>query len=331
MMWTINFKIISPDERLTSTLSQYRSMVQYALNYAISKNIRGLSRLHHAIYKDLRVIFNSPARLAIDAMRQVLWVYGRWRKEKKAKRPIIKRKCMVLTPNLSLNFGWDRASILTFEGRVDIGLTYIESYHGRYKDWNLEARLVEKDGLWLRCIFEKMSPNVETEDVIGMDLNFKNITIASKEGVAKIKVSMLRKAIAHKKAIENMQKRHRGWKFIRGIMYAIRRHGKRMRNRVIDRLRKIAKAVVKSNITIALEDLKRIRHNNNGFSKLHLWCYRKLQQAIANENEEHGNNTLFVKARGSSSTCPECGLKLKEIDYHTKICPKCNKIWDRMR
>ncbi|MGQ9469132.1 MAG: hypothetical protein ACUVTD_04815 [Nitrososphaerales archaeon] len=48
-----------------------------------------------------------------------------------------------------------------------------------------------------------------------------------------------------------------------------------MRNRVIDRLRKVAKAIVKPNTAIVLEDLRRIRANN-GFSKLHLWAYRKL-------------------------------------------------------
>lgn len=78
-------------------------------------------------------------------MRRALWIYGRWRKDKSAKTPFMRKESMISVPDQSLTFNRTWASILTFEGRVTVKLLYVEEYHSRYKGQRLkEARLVER-------------------------------------------------------------------------------------------------------------------------------------------------------------------------------------------
>jgi putative transposase len=121
------------------------------------------------------------------------------------------------------------------------------------------------------------------------------------------------------------------------LLERIRRYHRRARNIVIDSARKLALYIVRRakrvRYAIAIEDLTRLWHAraSNG-SKL-AWllsrfAYRKLQQAIMTKVMEYNVPVIIVDPKGTSSTCPRCGAKLR-TNGRTLYCPRCGLMLDR--
>ena len=81
------------------------------VNWCIENRVVNLARVHRNLYHRLREVYRLPARLALDAIRQGIWIAKGWlRNPKRGRRPVIRRLSMVLTPNQSFTLKMKGAS-----------------------------------------------------------------------------------------------------------------------------------------------------------------------------------------------------------------------------
>ena len=311
------------------TLIAFRDAVRYVVNWCIENRIVNLAKVHSSLYHKLKETYKLPARLALDAVRQGIWIAKSWLKNpKRGRRPVIRRLSMVLTPNQSYSFSWTEASILTVEGRKTVPLVYVERWHGKYRDWKVkEARLLLEK---LNVVVEKDVPTKLVNDVLGLDVNYANLTLSDGN---RIPVKGFVKALVFKAKAEIIQQRYpKKWRYVKGIKHAISKFGVRARNIIKDTVNQLAIQVVKiasqENSALAIEDLRRLNQNFKDFSKnqkvkLHLWAYKKLLETLEFKAKVEGIPVIKVNPRGTSSECPVCQSRLKENGYRRLKCPSC--------
>jgi len=324
-----------PASPVNQTLLVFRDAVRYVVNWCIENGAISLAKVHGSLYYRLREAYGLPARLALDALRQGIWVAKGWlRNPKRGRRPVIRRLSMVLTPKQSYTFSWTEASILTVEGRKTVPLVYVERWHGKYKDWRVrEARLLPNR---LNVVVEKDVPTKTVSDILGLDINYANLTLSN--GI-RIPIKGFIKALVSKAKAEAIQQKYpKKWKHVKGIRQAISRFGARAKNIIKDTVNQLAVQVVKlasrENSALAIEDLKKLNSSFKDFSKnqrakLTLWAYKKLLEAAEFKARVEGIPIVRVNPKGTSSKCPICQSKLKENGYRRLKCPSCGFEGDR--
>ena len=135
-------------------------------------------------------------------------------------------------------------------------LVYVERWHGKYRDWKVkEARLLPDR---LNVVVEKDVPAKSVSDVLGLDVNYGNLTFS--DGT-KILVKGFIRALVFKASTEAVQQRYpKRWRHVKGIKQAILRFGARAKNIIKDMVNQLAVQVVKivsqKNLALAVEDLK---------------------------------------------------------------------------
>ena len=327
---------------LLKTMRVWREAVRHVVDYVIRTRQTGLAKVHHALYRLLRERYGLSTRLTIDAIRQGIWMGKGWlRNPKRGKRPVIHGLWMVLTPKQSYTFkAHDEVSILTLDGRRTYKLCYVERWHGKYEGWKpKEARLVFKDRrLWLKVVVEDDIPLIEPEGTLGVDVNYTNITLS--DGT-RLELSAFKRAHGFKIEAERIQKRHRrSWRYIKAVRNKIKALGRRARNIITDACRKIGLEVVRhayeARKVIVLEDLTGLKEANRKGrttrtwrSRLTLWAYRELQKWIEWKARLYGVPVFKVSPRGTSSTCPKCGSRLRSVRNRRLKCPVCGLEGDR--
>ncbi len=175
---------------------------------------------------------------------------------------------------------------------------------------------------------------------MGVDINFGNITytIISMSGklvtAGVIPFNGLKRALAHKVIAEKIQKKYsKEWRYVKGIREAIRRHGRRARNIIIDACHYVSKRIVEIakeyNALIVLEDLNKLKSRANGSRKLNrkltLWTYRRIQSYIHYKALIEGIHIVYVNPRGTSKTSP-IGGKLVFVKYRWVRLPNGHMI-----
>ena len=329
---TLSFAVRLPPEPanpIHETLIAFREAVRYVVNWCIENRIVNLARVHHNLYYRLREAYRLPARLTLDAVRQGIWIAKSWlRNPKHGRRPVIRKLSMILTPKQSYSFSWAEASILTVEGRKTIPLVYVKRWHGKYRDWKVkEARLLPDR---LNVVVEKEVPAKPVGDILGLDVNYINLTLS--DGT-RVPVKGFIRALTFKVRVEAIQQKYpKKWRHIKGIKQAISRFEARARNIIKDTVNQLAVCVVnmasQKNSALAIEDLRRLNQSFKDFSKnqrvrLHLWAYKKLLKTIEFKAKIEGIPVIKVNPRGTSSECPVCQSRLKENGYRRLRCPLC--------
>jgi len=337
---TASFKL---DGKIPNIFSLYKKVVNEILNYASSKNISSFKGLKKEKYYELRQKYPKfPSHYIYTACQMTCSIYKSFRKLKRkgkarGEKPVFKRDVVMLDDHLFfINLEDWTVSIASLNGRVKLKLLHGE-YHEKFKDWRIgQAWLVKRNnGLFLNVVFRKDVKIRELGDVIGVDVNENNVTIALFKGF-KRKVTMEKTIrIAYFLKRRRIQSKIKGGKIRRKLLA---KYGERERNRVLDVYHEVANWVVKealkSNSAIALEDIKNIRkkikfsREMNG--RLHRWSFRKLQKIIEYKAKLNGIPVVYIDAKGTSTYCPICGAKLSPNgQYRTMKCKRCGLIADR--
>jgi len=94
------------------------------------------------------------------------------------------------------------------------------------------------------------------------------------------------------------------------------------------------KIASQKNSALAVEDLKRLNSSFKDFSRnqrirLALWAYKKILEAIEFKAKVEGIPVIKVNPKGTSTKCPICQSKLKEVSYRRLRCPSCGFKGDR--
>jgi len=185
-------------------------------------------------------------------------------------------------------------------------------------------------------VVEKDVPVKHINDVLGLDINYVNLTLSDE---TRIPVKGFIKALAFKARAEAIQQRYpKKWRYVNGIKKAISRFGIRARNIIKDTVNQLAVQVVKiasqKNSALAVEDLKRLNSSFKDFSRnqrtrLHIWAYKKLLETIEFKAKIEGIPIVKVNPKGTSSKCPICQSKLKRVGYRRLRCLSCGFEGDR--
>lgn len=192
--------------------------------------------------------------------------------------------------------------------------------------------------------FKVQGKKAISEEKIGVDLNFKNITativkplsltqvipdidvqVINTTSVMKLQNNFARRTRKLQKKVTNEGKRNR----------MLERASERRNHQLNDVLHKISTNMVRNHpfATFVFEDLTGVRKRGAGRNKkfkemLNNWPYYKLQSMVKYKSSFQ---TIFVDPRGTSSECPVCGEKLKHPEWKISKCNNCDRNYERDR
>lgn len=178
---------------------------------------------------------------------------------------------------------------------------------------------------------------IEPRNYVGIDINEDSAITASEEGTLKTHsfrevpkiISIYRNVVSHF--------RRNDYRAHRQIAY---KYGAKRRNRVVQRLHKVSKAIVEEALEkkqgIILEKLTGIRDRhrrgnseNRGFRhRLNSWPFHELQRQIIYKAAWNGIPTLLIDPRRTSRTCSECGNYVPKVQKWL-VCHACGSIINR--
>ncbi len=338
---TARFKLDGKiDEGLFGT---YKGIVNELLDYAYSKGITSFKRLKSEKYHELRQKYPKlPSHYIYTACQIACSIYKSFRKLKrrgrtKSEKPRFKKDVIMLDDHLfKLDLEKWMVKISTSDGRVNFKLLH-GKYHEKFRVWKVgQAWLVKRvDGIYLNVVFSRNTKIKEGKDVIGIDINENNITVAYPEGFVTFKTRERDIRTAY-----FVKRRKIQFKIKCGRVKAkvLSKYRDRERNRVLDIYHKVVNEIVKialkTNSAIALENLKeiriKIRYSREINGRLHRWSFRKFQQVLEYKAKLNGIEVVYVNPRKTSSLCPICGGKLSPNGQHRVLeCKRCGLIADR--
>ncbi len=334
---TAKVKAVAPDPsyltKLLEFLKAYRDWTQYVIDEIwFDKKIPSMKELHHRFYKVLRKQgfrahhCHKIERRAREVVKAV--------KKNNGSKPVLRKLTARLDRwdyRLDINSNALKIAVLNGEW-IELKLRWY-SYLNKYlnNEWGLKEILVSCRGneVWVYFTFKKEVVFRRARTVMGVDINFDNITytILDMNGklitMGTIPFNGLRRALAHKIIAEKIQRKYsKKWRYVKGIREVIRRHGRRARNILIDSCHYISKRVVEVakeyNALIVLEDLSKLKSRVNGSKsfnkKLSLWAYRRIQSYIHYKALIEGIQVIHVNSKGTSKSSP-LGGKLVFISY----------------
>jgi len=339
---TASFKLPLQTE-LGSLFTLYKQILNELLDYTSFRNISSFKKLKKEEYYELRAKYpDLPSHYIYTACQMACSIYKSFRKLKrkgkaKGNKPVFKKDVVMLDDHLfSLNLEKWNVSIATPNGRVKLKLLH-GKYHERFKDWRVgQAWLIKKsNGLFLNVVFSKEVELRNVRDVVGVDVNENNVTLAELDGFDRkvTKEKTIRTAYFLKR--RKIQLKIKTGKTRRKLLA---KYGEREKNRILDVYHEVANWVVKKALktssAIALENLKNIRkkikYSRKMNGRLHRWSFRKLQLIIEYKAKLNGVPIIYVDAKGTSTYCPICGAKLSPNgQYRILKCKRCGLITDR--
>ena len=208
-------------------------------------------------------------------------------------------------------------------------------------DPTLKRGAVTITGRTLSIAVSKEIVEIEPLGNVGVDVNERNVTTSDTLGNTKvydtsevIEVKERYKAIRAKIGSGARQDNR-----ISQRLYA--KYGRREKNRTVQRLHRISKAIVthgkKNRLGIVMERLKGIRKlyrkgNGQGTSyrgRLNSWAFHEIQRQVEYKAKWEGIPASYVNARGTSSKCPDCGSPPIELEGRKLLCHSCRQTGDR--
>jgi putative transposase len=318
---------------LVEFLKLYRDSVQLVVNEIWNLNqIPSEKTLHKMFYSRLR-------SLGFRA-HHVSEIYKRAReivkstKKNNGSKPVLKKLTARIHPldyKVDFNTKTLRIAVLN-NGWIELRLKWY-NYLDKYLDgsWKLGEMLVSyrSNKILVYLTFIKHVALREPETVMGVDINFNNVTytVLDLDGnlvsMGVIPFRGLRRALHLKKLAEDLQRRYpKSWRFLKWARRARSKWLRRARNILVDTAHYVAKRIVgvarEHSALIVFEDLRRLRENSNSGKELsweaQLWCYRRIQSYTEYKALLEGLRAIYVDPRKSSKTPPN-GKLLRFINY----------------
>ena len=340
---TIKMKV-SPEpsslEKLLSLMQKYRDVLNYSIRKIIENKTLTLSKAHKLLYSNLREKFNLPSKIAQDCYREVLAIAKSWlRNQNKGEIPKAKNLRIWLTHNCSYRVKGEYVEIIGGFKLKIIG------WDRRYDSYpNREARLVFRDGKFILYVSKRIPKPTKynPKDILAVDINEKHIVAGNSKIECRFDTA-IEKALHYKQLAENLEKkysstRYNAWFRRRNIRNRIRDFYRKVRNIIEDWVKKISHKIImlakQNRYAIAREDLTSLVENLRRLPKGHktaliILSYRKLEFWIDWQAEKHGVPIIVIEPNGTSSTCSDCGSKLKESGHRIMMCLGCSFEADR--
>ena len=220
--------------RLIKFLKAYRDWTQYVVNEIWElDHVPSLKELHHRFYRLLREKgfrahhCHKIERRAREVVKAV--------KKNNGSKPVLRKLTARLDYQdyrLNVNSKILEVAVLNNEW-VELKLLWYKHLDKYFNcEWKLKEILVSYRGseVWVYFTFEKEVVVKQPKAIMGVDINFGNITYTIIDTSGKlitmgtIPFNGLRRALAHKIIAEKIQRRYsKKWRYVKGIREAIRK------------------------------------------------------------------------------------------------------------
>ena len=333
----------------------FRYMVNKCIDVGLEKGVTSRYALVREVYHELRQLglHSWYALSAIEVATVILKNYCKAKKKgKKVKRPRAK-KLMAKIGNQAISVVGDRLRVPLRPRQyiyIPLHRRAMEFVRAGYK-----LRSVVLTPRMAYITFSKQVKVKEPKGYLAIDVNEDNITVATTDGeVMVFDLSDLKRAsygyFARRRAI---QRRYHGDR--RVLRKAMSRMSRNYRNRVSTRLHQVSAYIVRlcreKDYGIICEDLRGLRDSVNAKVKrynpiskkvqpisrrskemkrrLNSWWFRRFLSMIEYKAVWEGVRVVKVNPRGTSSTCPWCGFRLRTYPNGRVECPRCGYEGDR--
>ena len=292
---TVSMKI-ALSEPLLALVNNYVKALRFTL-FWLKENVPNpnekgvLSRVHEALYEELKEEYDLPSKVAEDCYRDALSTYKGWyNNPRKGRFPRVYKPTVWLTPKASYNVDFEAMTVRI----ASVGVLPILGYPRNLKEylsWRMkEARLVVRDDkAFLKVVFEKpIEEKVEPKESVAVDINMSEIVVG-KDDKNYVRIPTRLDEVYHWKSLaENLQKKYpKRWKENKRILQRIHSFHLKAKRIMEDFARKVGKWVVEiaedlcANV-IKLENLRNLIKNVDKLpsefrDKLYLMQYRRIQ------------------------------------------------------
>jgi putative transposase len=318
---------------LIEFLKTYRDSIQLVINEIWGLNeVPSWTELHVMFYSRL-VKYGFRALHVSEIYKRAEEVVESTRKNNGSRPLLRKLTARIHTLDYKLDLDKKTLRLAILHGKwVELKLVWY-SYLNKYLDgsWKPgEILLSYKYGRILVYItFHRDVVFREPQTVMGVDLNFNNVTYtiinlnSELVSIGLIPFKGLKKALHYRRLAENLQRGHpRNWRFLKWARRIRARWLSKARSILVDSAHYVSKRLVEVareyNAVIAFEDLEKLKENNNGGRKLSLvkplWCYRRIQECTEYKALIEGIKTVYVNPARTSKKAPN-GKRVKFINY----------------
>jgi putative transposase len=333
---SVSFKYTSSGA-LSSLLEDFRSMCNDAIRIAIENNSRGRFRLIELAYRRLKG-YGLHTHYILSACEVA---YSVFRNKNRKSIPYVKRPFLKLDnqsyrldhlllriPNTPRNF-----IFLTLEGPRH-HLSFVD-------DPTLKRGSVTITDRHVIIAFSKEVKMPDSVGYMGIDVNERNVAVSATDGFEK-KFDELGEVVEIRERYREIRARiSRVTRQDRRVgRRLLAKYGKRERDRTVQRIHRVTKAIVEyaneHRLGIKMEKLTGIRKlyrrgNGQGASfrgRMNTWVFGETQRQTDYKAKWEGVPDWYVNPRGTSSYCL-CGSRVVPLQDRKLYCPKCDKTWDR--
>ncbi len=331
---------------LLGLLAEFRLIVNRSIRIALREDIRSRIRLQKAAYQSLsdkHCVYKQYIPSAFEVALGLLKVYRRRVRKGKPTAVPFMRRLMLKAENQSyrLDRSTGRLRIpIRRAANVDLDLPLSEWHRSFLSDpsWRLGSLTVTPERIVVAV--RKGAPEpYEPTLAIALDTNEDSLDGIEAEGE---KVRLVRLPFGGVRQVQATHFRRR--RQLSGKKAYDRRVGRRLlareggreRNRVVQRLHKVSKALVAraraKKAAIVLEDLTlqgargRSRKMNR---RLCSWPRREIHRQIEYKAALSGVPIIKVNPQWTSKTCPACGARRRDRVGKDFVCEMCDWEMDR--
>lgn len=329
MLLTVKSKLVTNQEQhdsLLKTMEKFNEACNFISVFAHNKHIFGKIGIQKELYYEIRDKYGLSAQMTVRAVGKVAESY---KTERKTLHEFEPHGAIVYDQRILSYKAADTISILTLDGRIEVGIQY-----GEYR--KLEANRVrgQADLIYIKGTFYLMIvidlPDAEPilpDDVLGVDLGIVNLaTTSDGKTYSGEKCTKVRQKYAKVKAVLQSVGTYSAKKHLKKISGRERRFKKDTNHRISKEIVNTAKD---TNRAIALEDLSGIRErvtvSKTVRESIGKWAFLELRNFIEYKAKLLGVPILPVDPRNTSRECSVCGYtdKKNRKNQASFVCLEC--------
>jgi len=329
MLLTVKTKLITNQDQKTSllkTMERFNEACNLISVFAYKKKKFGKIALQKEIYYEIREKYGLSSQMVVRALGKVAESY---KVDKKVLHEFNLHGSIVYDQRILAIKRPDLISILTLDGRIEVGIKYGEYRQLDYNRVRGQADLIYKDGTFYLMIVVEL-PDAEPIDpngIIGVDFGIVNLAVSSDGKVySGDKCTKVRQRYSKIKAILQHVGTYSAKKHLIKISGRERRF-KKDTNHCISK--EIVQTAKDTNCSIALEDLSGIRQRTTvrkaEREKHEKWAFFELRNFIEYKAKLLGVSVDLVDPGNTSRQCSLCGYtnKKNRKTQETFACLEC--------
>jgi len=329
MLLTVKTKLITNQEQhgsLLKTMEKFNEACNFISVFAFQKKTFGKIGIQKELYYEIREKYRLSAQMTVRAVGKVAESY---KIDRKVIHEFEPHGAVVYDQRILSYKAADTISILTLDGRTEIGIQY-----GEYRKLDANRVRGQADLIYIKGTFYLMiivdlpdTEPIDPEGVLGVDLGIVNLATTS-DGMnySGEKCTKVRKRYAKIKAVLQSVGTYSAKKHLKKISGRERRFKKDTNHCISKEIVNIAKD---TNRSIALEDLSGIRGrvtvSKAVRESIGKWAFFELRNFIEYKSKLLGVPVVPVDPRNTSRACSVCGYidKKNRKNQASFVCLEC--------